>query len=106
MLFEFDKGVLNAALYPKLEKIIQVLNQKPFNRLEIIGHTDAKGSAEYNQQLSEQRANAVANYLYTHLTLPAKKVTIMGQGATRPVATNQTATGRAQNRRVEIVIIR
>lgn len=106
VLFEFDKGVLNAALYPKLEKIIQVLNQKPFNRLEIIGHTDAKGSAEYNQQLSEQRANAVANYLYTHLTLPAKKVTIMGQGATRPVATNQTATGRAQNRRVEIVIIR
>ncbi|MBU3743073.1 MAG: OmpA family protein [Sediminibacterium sp.] len=106
VLFEFDRGVLNPALYSKLEKIVQVLNQKPFSRLEIIGHTDAKGSAAYNQQLSEQRANAVANYLYTHLPLTAGKVTTFGQGATRPVATNQTAAGRTQNRRVEIVIIR
>ena len=106
VLFEFDKGVLNPAFYPKLEKIVQVLNQKPFSRLEIIGHTDAKGSAAYNQQLSEQRANAVANYLYSHLNLTANKVTIIGQGATRPVATNQTVAGRTQNRRVEIVIIR
>lgn len=106
VLFEFDKGVLNPVLYATLEKIVQVINVKPFNRLEIIGHTDAKGSVAYNQQLSEQRANAVANYLYAHLPLTANRVTIIGQGATRPVATNQTAAGRTQNRRVEIVIIR
>ncbi|MEI8110170.1 MAG: OmpA family protein [Chitinophagia bacterium] len=106
VLFEFDKGVLNPAFYPKLDKIIQVLKQKPFNRLEIIGHTDGKGSAVYNQQLSEQRAKAVSTYLYTHLPLTSNKVTIIGQGATRPVASNQTAAGRTQNRRVEIVIIR
>lgn len=106
VLFEFNKGVLNSAFYPKLEKIVQVLNQKPFKRLEIIGHTDARGLASYNQQLSEQRANAVANYLYSHLPLTSNKVTIIGEGATRPIATNQTTEGRTQNRRVEIVIVR
>ena len=106
VLFEFDKGVLNPNFYPRLQNIVKVLEQRPFRRLEIIGHTDGLGSVEYNQQLSEQRAQAVANYLFGHLQLTAEKVKTSGEGAARPVSTNQTAAGRQQNRRVEIIVIR
>jgi outer membrane protein OmpA-like peptidoglycan-associated protein len=106
VLFEFDKGVLNPNFLPRLQTIIKVLEQRPFRRLEIIGHTDSLGSVAYNRQLSEQRAQAVAEYLYAHLPIKPENVKISGEGAFRPVATNQTAAGRKQNRRVEIIVIR
>ena len=97
---------MNPNFYPRLQNIVKVLEQRPFRRLEIIGHTDGLGSVEYNQQLSEQRAQAVATYLLGHLQLSAEKVKTSGEGAGRPVSTNQTAAGRQQNRRVEIIVIR
>ena len=106
VLFEFDKGILNPNFYPRMQNIVKILEQRPFRRLEIIGHTDGLGSVEYNQQLSEQRAQAVATYLLGHLQLSAEKVKTSGEGAGRPVSTNQTAAGRQQNRRVEIIVIR
>jgi outer membrane protein OmpA-like peptidoglycan-associated protein len=106
VLFEFDKGVLNPNFLPRLQTIVKVLEQRPFDRLEIIGHTDSLGSVAYNRQLSEQRAQAVAEYLYAHLPIKPENVKISGEGAFRPVATNQTAAGRKQNRRVEIIVIR
>jgi outer membrane protein OmpA-like peptidoglycan-associated protein len=106
VLFEFDKGVLNPNFYPRLQNIVKVLEQRPFLRLEIIGHTDGLGSVEYNQQLSEQRAQAVATYLLGHLPLTPEKIQTLGEGARRPVSSNQTAAGRQQNRRVEIIVIR
>jgi outer membrane protein OmpA-like peptidoglycan-associated protein len=89
-----------------LQTIIKVLEQRPFRRLEIIGHTDSLGSVAYNRQLTEQRAQAVAVYLHAHLPIKPENVKISGEVAFRPVATNQTAAGRKQNRRVEIIVIR
>jgi outer membrane protein OmpA-like peptidoglycan-associated protein len=106
VLFEFDKGVLNPNFFPRMQQIVKVIEQRPFRRLEIIGHTDSLGSFEYNQQLSEQRAQAVATYLLGHLPLTPEKVKTSGEGAGRPVSSNQTAAGRQQNRRVEIIVIR
>jgi outer membrane protein OmpA-like peptidoglycan-associated protein len=70
-------------------------------RLEIQGHTDNVGSDAYNQPLSEARAHAVVAWLTQHLVAPAR-LTARGFGKTRPIATNATDDGRAQNRRVEI----
>lgn len=106
VLFEFDKGVLNPNFFPRLQNIVKALEQRPFKQLQIIGHTDSLGSSAYNQQLSEQRAQAVADYLYTHLPSKPEKVKISGEGSSRPVTSNQTAAGRQQNRRVEIIVIR
>jgi outer membrane protein OmpA-like peptidoglycan-associated protein len=75
----------------------------PDLRLEVDGHTDSVGSDAYNQQLSEKRAAAVRDYLVQQ-GLPTSSATVMGFGKTQPVASNATAVGRQQNRRVELVV--
>jgi OOP family OmpA-OmpF porin len=74
-------------------------------RLEIEGHTDDRGSTQYNQRLSVARARAVWQYLGTHLKLPTVSVSVVGYGKARPAATNDSEEGRAKNRRVEVLII-
>jgi outer membrane protein OmpA-like peptidoglycan-associated protein len=72
-------------------------------KLDVEGHTDSVGGDEYNQRLSEQRGAAVRDYL-TQQGMPMSSVTAKGLGKTQPVASNDTAEGRQQNRRVELVI--
>src|SRR3546814_18449530 len=71
--------------------------------IEVAGHTDSVGTDSYNQQLSQQRAEAVANYLNSRGVMRDRMITV-GAGETRPIASNDTETGRAKNRRVEITL--
>ena len=87
----------------KLAKVAGIVSGHPGLRLDVEGHTDSVGGDDYNQTLSEQRGEAVRDYL-TQQGMPAGSVTTKGFGKTQPVASNDTAKGRQQNRRVELVI--
>ncbi len=103
VLFDTGKYSLRPAAREKLAKVAGIVSGHPGLRLEVEGHTDSVGGDEYNQQLSEQRANAVRDYL-TQQGMVASSVTARGFGETQPVASNDNANGRQQNRRVELVI--
>jgi outer membrane protein OmpA-like peptidoglycan-associated protein len=102
--FAFNSADLNAQFYPVLDKVAATLAEFDKTVIEVAGHTDSVGSAEYNQQLSERRANSVAAYLGSRGVSKARVVTV-GAGEDHPVASNETDEGRAQNRRVEITIV-
>ena len=103
ILFDFDSAVVRPDLQSDLRTIARHLLDYPDSDVFVIGHTDNVGSAAYNQGLSERRANAVAAVL-RNAGVPANRLGTIGRGLTQPVADNSTAAGRAQNRRVEIVI--
>lgn len=103
ILFAFDKSNLSSGAKANLNKLVKVLNSYPDTDIELQGHTDSKGSAAYNQTLSEQRAGAVAGYLIGQ-GIPSSRTTIKGYGATQPKYDNDTENGRSQNRRVEFLI--
>jgi outer membrane protein OmpA-like peptidoglycan-associated protein len=103
ILFAFDKSNLSSGAKANLNKLVKVLNSYPDTDIELQGHTDSKGSAAYNQTLSEQRAGAVAGYLIGQ-GIPSSNTTIKGYGATQPKYDNDTENGRSQNRRVEFLI--
>ncbi len=96
--FAFDKADLTSAHRGILIDVAGKLSGK--ENLEIVGHTDSKGSKAYNQKLSERRAQAVADFLRTFGV--KNSMSVKGMGETQPVADNATDAGRAQNRRVEI----
>lgn len=102
-LFDFDKYDLRPEVLPELDKIANWFFLHPSARGIIEGHTDSIASAEYNQTLSERRAQAVYRYLVDKGVAPAR-LSYVGYGLTRPVATNSTPEGRQQNRRVEITV--
>jgi outer membrane protein OmpA-like peptidoglycan-associated protein len=102
----FDSGASqmkqqNFDLLAKVEKAIDV-----FPRSEIIieGHTDAYGGDESNQILSQQRAESVQQYMINAMRIPSYRLIATGYGETRPISSNETETGRARNRRIDIVI--
>ena len=105
VLFDFNQATLKPGAREKLSKLAGILLAYPgAYRLQIEGHTDSVGSQDYNQKLSEDRAEAVHDYLI-NAALPADRmVGVRGFGKIRPVATNDTPEGRQTNRRVEIVI--
>jgi outer membrane protein OmpA-like peptidoglycan-associated protein len=103
VLFDVNKSELKPASYTALNNLTKVLNRYPDTNLEIDGHTDNTGTHEYNMQLSERRANAVATYLKSQSINGARIVT-RGQGETYPEYSNDTEAGRAANRRVEFQI--
>jgi outer membrane protein OmpA-like peptidoglycan-associated protein len=103
VLFDTAKFTLRPVAREKLAKVAGIVSGHPGLRLDVEGHTDSVGGDSYNQQLSEQRGAAVRDYL-TQAGMAASSVTSKGFGKTQPVASNDTATGRQQNRRVEIVI--
>jgi outer membrane protein OmpA-like peptidoglycan-associated protein len=103
VLFDTGKFSLRPLAREKLPKVAGIVSGHPSLRLEVEGHTDSVGGDEYNQRLSEQRGEAVRNYL-THEGMARSPVSAKGFGKTQPVATNDTAEGRRQNRRVELVI--
>jgi outer membrane protein OmpA-like peptidoglycan-associated protein len=103
VLFDFDKATLRPGAREKLSRIAGILSAHPDLQIEIEGHADAVGSEEYNQRLSERRAESVRVYFNQQgVTKPI--VAAVGFGETKPVATNGTAEGRQQNRRVEVVV--
>ncbi|MDR3718712.1 MAG: OmpA family protein [Bryobacteraceae bacterium] len=103
VLFDTGKYSLRPIAREKLAKVAGIVSGHPGLRLEVEGHTDSVGGDDYNQQLSEQRGGSVRDYLTAQGMAPAS-VTSRGFGKTQPVASNDTAQGRQQNRRVELVI--
>ncbi len=103
VLFETNKSSLQPAARESLAKVAGILLAYPDLRLEVDGHTDSAGSDAYNQQLSENRAASVRDYLIKQ-SIPISSVTVLGFGKTQPVASNATGAGRQQNRRVELVV--
>lgn len=110
VLFDFDKADLKPAAQPTLEKLAQVVRQATKSRVVINGYTDAKGDDAYNLKLSEQRAQAIADWLRNHQAAATGQTQVKGYGETNPVAPNtkpdgsDNPDGRQQNRRVEVVI--
>lgn len=102
--FDFDKSVLKPDGKAKLDDLASKLNNLNLEVIIAVGHTDAVGSDAYNQKLSIRRAEAVKGYLVGK-GIDAKRVYTEGKGEKQPVATNKTAAGRAQNRRVEIEVV-
>jgi outer membrane protein OmpA-like peptidoglycan-associated protein len=103
VLFDTAKFTLRPLAREKLAKVAGIVAGHPGLRLDVEGHTDSVGGEDYNQQLSEHRGESVRNYL-TQQGMAAGSVTSKGFGKSQPVASNETAAGRQQNRRVEIVI--
>jgi outer membrane protein OmpA-like peptidoglycan-associated protein len=103
VLFDFNKYTLKPATREKMAKVAGILLAYPDLKMALEGHTDSVGSDEYNLKLSEQRADAVREYLASQ-GVPAANITAKGLGKSNPVASNDTAAGRQQNRRVEMVV--
>lgn len=103
VLFATDSAELQGGAHDNLNKLVNFLNQYPERRVVIEGHTDNVGSAAYNQALSQRRAESVRSYL-TRQGIQSDRLSATGIGLSRPVASNETAAGRQQNRRVEIII--
>jgi outer membrane protein OmpA-like peptidoglycan-associated protein len=103
VLFGFDKSALSADAKTNLDKLVKVLNTYPDTDIEVQGHTDSKGSESYNMNLSIERASEVSNYLRVN-GIVTSRISIKGFGETVPKYTNDTDSGRSQNRRVEFLI--
>ena len=103
ILFDFDKADIRPSEKAKLDELARVFSDYPENIVIVEGHTDSKGSAAYNKRLSELRASRVAEYLRSK-NIDISSLTARGYGESQPVATNETAAGREQNRRVDLQI--
>jgi len=103
ILFAVDSATLTPTLIGDLQDVARSLNSYPNTTVQVVGHTDNTGDAAYNQRLSEQRAQSVASVLINGGVAPSR-INIVGRGENNPIASNQTAEGRQQNRRVEIII--
>jgi outer membrane protein OmpA-like peptidoglycan-associated protein len=103
LLFATDRAVLEPGADRHLERLVAFLDRYPERRVEIEGHTDNVGADAYNLGLSQRRADSVLSYLTRH-GVATSRLSALGLGQTRPIASNDTAAGRQQNRRVEIII--
>ena len=102
--FEFDKATIQRQSYPILKELAGVLEQYPALRIRIEGNTDAVGTDSYNQKLSELRALAVRDFL-VGAGIDKNRMEWVGRGESAPIATNETAAGRAKNRRTEFIVL-
>jgi outer membrane protein OmpA-like peptidoglycan-associated protein len=102
--FALNSSDLNAQFFNALDGVSMVLKEYDKTVVEVAGHTDSSGSDQYNQALSERRAQAVAGYLSSHGVKTQRLITI-GAGEGHPVASNDTEQGRSANRRVELTIV-
>ncbi|AOB33406.1 hypothetical protein AKI39_04485 [Bordetella sp. H567] len=103
VLFDFDAYAVKPEARENIQRLTRNLLRVGLDRMRLDGHTDNVGAADYNRQLSLRRAQAVADVV-TGAGVPAANVAVRGLGATRPVTDNGTTEGRAENRRVAIVI--
>jgi outer membrane protein OmpA-like peptidoglycan-associated protein len=102
--FDTNRAEVKPQFQPVLSQLAQSIQQYPGTVVQVQGHTDSTGAATYNQTLSENRAESVRSYLVQR-GVASDRLDAVGFGATRPVADNGTPTGRAQNRRVELLIV-
>ncbi|WP_146346448.1 OmpA family protein [Phaeobacter marinintestinus] len=102
--FATDSYTVKSALTPELQTVAGVMVKYPKSTVQVIGHTDSDGDATYNLGLSQRRANAVADILQSN-GVSYERLSVIGQGEAQPIASNLTPEGKAQNRRVEIVVI-
>lgn len=102
--FAHDDATLNSAFLGSLNQLAATMRQYGETTIVVAGHTDSTGQAAYNQALSERRAAAVRDYLVSQGVSPSRIQTV-GYGMRQPVASNATEAGRAQNRRVELIIL-
>jgi len=102
--FDYDKWDIKPQYHGLLDENLQMLKMNPSVKVEIQGHTDSKGSDQYNQKLSEKRAESVKNYFVAG-GVAAGRISSRGYGESKPIATNETPEGRAKNRRIEIKVI-
>jgi outer membrane protein OmpA-like peptidoglycan-associated protein len=103
ILFGFDQSNLTNEAIENLQSLVNILQKYPDTDIVIQGHTDDRGSDNYNQSLSERRAMTVSNYL-TSKNIPNSRLSVVGYGETAPKYSNDTEEGRTQNRRVEFLI--
>jgi len=103
ILFDVDKSYLKDQYKGELAELATILNKYQDTNIMLVGHTDSTGSEEYNLDLSRRRAQSVGDYLALQNVNPVR-YTMEGYGESQPVASNDTAEGRAQNRRVEVAI--
>jgi OOP family OmpA-OmpF porin len=101
--FDFNKSTLTPAGKGKVADAAKILKDNPTIHVEVGGHTDSIGSDQYNQKLSERRAQTVADELVKD-GISASRLTVRGYGKRKPIADNKTEAGRARNRRVELVV--
>ncbi|MBO7606509.1 MAG: OmpA family protein [Paludibacteraceae bacterium] len=104
IFFDFDKATLKKASHFELNRVAQFMRENPTVRIKLCGHTDYKGTKEYNMTLSNDRAKAAYEYLVKK-GVPTNRLEYQGFGAEQPIADNKTDAGRALNRRTEILII-
>ena len=103
LVFDSGSAEVKGASAEDLQQVAKVMNEYPQTRILVAGHTDSTGSNELNQKLSERRANAVKNILVGN-GVSSDRIVAVGYGKTQPIASNETAAGRQQNRRVKITI--
>lgn len=99
--FASNSADISSSFYPTLNSLVKVFQEFNRNGIDIVGHTDSTGSMDLNMRLSQQRASSVASYL-TGQGVAGNRISSRGVGPSQPIASNETQTGRAQNRRVEI----
>jgi outer membrane protein OmpA-like peptidoglycan-associated protein len=104
--FDFNKSEIRKQDTAKLQKAIDFVKKYPGARVMLEGHTDSIGTKEYNQRLSEMRAESVKRYLVENSAVDGTMIRTVGYGESRPVDSNETEEGRSKNRRVEIIIMR
>lgn len=102
--FSVDSADISSGFYGILDSVALVLNEFDKTVVEVAGHTDSTGSAQYNQGLSERRANSVAAYLRSRQVMD-QRLMVVGAGENYPIASNNSSSGRQLNRRVEITIV-
>jgi outer membrane protein OmpA-like peptidoglycan-associated protein len=103
LLFDVNSSTLNNLSKQEINQLAKILQKYEDTNVMFSGHTDAKGSEEYNQTLSEKRATSVAEYT-AYMGVASERMTIVGYGETDPVDSNETEVGRRNNRRVEVAI--
>lgn len=101
--FDFDKSTIKKGFYNDIDEVVSVMKQYPDVNIEIDGHTDSIGTAAYNKKLSQRRADAVKKYMVEKGGIAADRLTAIGHGEDKPIASNKTNEGRQKNRRVEAV---
>jgi OOP family OmpA-OmpF porin len=102
--FDTDKAVVKDKYRNEIKKVADFMKANPNTTAVIEGHTDNVDTAEYNQKLSDARANSVRQYLINNFGIKASRLTAVGYGLTKPIASNNTEEGRQKNRRVQAVI--
>jgi outer membrane protein OmpA-like peptidoglycan-associated protein len=103
--FDTNKSIIKDKDIPQLKKAIEFINSHKGSKIRVEGHTDSIASEKYNQALSERRAKAVVDYFVKNGAVKKADISSVGYGENKPIATNDTEAGRAENRRVEVLIL-